>query len=70
MLRKVRSGAEAPPSEAVERNIELRKALNLAFDFESLNRTIFFGQYERIDSFFYGIDLASSGLPHIRIPNP
>lgn len=30
MLRKVRSGAEAPPSEAFERNIELRKALNLA----------------------------------------
>lgn len=30
MLRKVRSGAEAPPSEVVERNIELRKVLNLA----------------------------------------
>lgn len=30
MLRKVRSGAEAPPSEAFERNIDLRKALNLA----------------------------------------
>src|ERR1700712_3908667 len=30
MLRKVRSGAEAPPSEAFERNVELRKALNLA----------------------------------------
>lgn len=30
MLRKVRSGAEAPPSEAFERNVDLRKALNLA----------------------------------------
>ncbi|WP_162234056.1 DeoR/GlpR family DNA-binding transcription regulator [Mycolicibacterium goodii] len=30
MLRKVRSGAEAPTSEAFERNIDLRKALNLA----------------------------------------
>ena len=30
MLRKVRSGAEAPPSEAFERNVELRKSLNLA----------------------------------------
>ncbi len=29
MLKKVRSGAEAPPSEAFERNIDLRKALNL-----------------------------------------
>lgn len=30
MLRKVRSGAEAPPSEAFERTIDFRKALNLA----------------------------------------
>ncbi len=30
MLRKVRSGAEAPPSEAFERNIDVRKAVNLA----------------------------------------
>lgn len=30
MLRKVRSGAEAPPSEAFERNVDLRKSLNLA----------------------------------------
>src|ERR1700710_2298425 len=30
ILRKVRSGAEAPPSEAFERDVELRKALNLA----------------------------------------
>jgi DeoR/GlpR family transcriptional regulator of sugar metabolism len=29
MLRKVRSGAEAPPSEAFERNVDLRRALNL-----------------------------------------
>ncbi len=41
----------------------LRKALNYAFDFEELNRTIFFGQYRRIDSYFYGSELASSGLP-------
>ena len=30
MLRKVRSGAEAPPSEVSERNIDLRRMLNLA----------------------------------------
>lgn len=41
----------------------VRKALNLAFDFETLNRTIFFDQYERISSFFHGYPLASSGLP-------
>jgi len=41
----------------------VRRALNLAFDFEELNRTIFYGQYERIDSFFYGIPLRWQGLP-------
>ena len=41
----------------------VRRALNLAFDYEAINRTIFFGQYERISSFFHGTELASSGLP-------
>jgi microcin C transport system substrate-binding protein len=41
----------------------VRRALNYCFDFEELNRTIFYGQYERIDSFFYGTELASKGLP-------
>lgn len=41
----------------------VRRAFNLAFDFEELNRTIFYGQYERIDSFFHGIPLAWEGLP-------
>lgn len=41
----------------------VRQALNLAFDFESLNRTIFFNQYKRIDSYFAGTELASTGLP-------
>jgi microcin C transport system substrate-binding protein len=41
----------------------LRRAFNLAFSFEEINRTLFFGQYERIDSFFEGTELASEGLP-------
>ena len=41
----------------------VREALNYAFDFEELNRTIFYMQYSRINSFFYGSELASSGLP-------
>ncbi|WP_099867097.1 extracellular solute-binding protein [Pararhizobium haloflavum] len=41
----------------------VRQALNYAFDFEELNRTIFYGAYERIDSYFYGTELASDGLP-------
>jgi microcin C transport system substrate-binding protein len=41
----------------------VRMALNYAFDFEQLKDTIFFGQYERNNSFFAGTELASSGLP-------
>ncbi len=45
------------------KDVRVRKALNYAFDFESLNKTLFYGQYERINSYFYGTPLASSGLP-------
>lgn len=44
----------------------VRRALNMAFDFETLNETIFFGQYERVDSFFYGTPLAHEGAPEGR----
>jgi ABC-type transport system substrate-binding protein len=44
----------------------VRRRFNYAFDFEEMNRTIFFGQYERIDSFFYGIPLRWEGLPEGR----
>jgi microcin C transport system substrate-binding protein len=41
----------------------VRRAFNLAFDFEEMNKQIFFGQYRRIASYFEGTELASSGLP-------
>ena len=41
----------------------VRRAFNFAFDFEEMNRTIFFGKYTRIDSYFAGSELASTGLP-------
>src|SRR5713226_7366949 len=41
----------------------LRRAFNFAYDFEEMNKQIFFGQYTRINSYFYGTELASSGLP-------
>jgi len=44
----------------------VRAALNYAFDFEELNRTIAFSAYKRVDSFFWGTELASSGLPEGR----
>jgi microcin C transport system substrate-binding protein len=45
---------------------KVRRALNLAFDFEEMNKQIFFGQYKRISSYFDGTELASSGLPQGR----
>ncbi len=41
----------------------VRRAFNYAFDFEEANKQLFFGQYERISSYFHGTELASSGLP-------
>ncbi|WP_445502289.1 extracellular solute-binding protein [Microvirga sp. G4-2] len=41
----------------------VRRAFNLAFPFEELNRTVFYGLYERVGSYFHGLELASSGLP-------
>lgn len=42
----------------------VRRALNYAFDFEEMNKQIFFGQYKRISSYFDGIEeLMATGLP-------
>lgn len=44
----------------------VRRALNYALDFEGMNHTLFFGQYTRVNSYFSGTELASSGLPEGR----
>jgi len=41
----------------------VRLAFNYAFDFEEMNKQIFFGQYKRIASYFQGTELAATGLP-------
>ena len=41
----------------------VRLAFNYAFDFQEMNKQIFYGQYTRIASYFQGTDLAASGLP-------
>jgi microcin C transport system substrate-binding protein len=41
----------------------VRRAFDLVFDFEEMNRQLFFGQYHRTASYFEGTELASSGLP-------
>lgn len=42
---------------------KVRRALNYAFDYEELSNTLFFNQYQRIDSYFFGLPFKSSGLP-------
>jgi microcin C transport system substrate-binding protein len=41
----------------------VRRAFNLVFDFEEMNKQMFFGQYHRVRSYFEGTELASSGRP-------
>jgi microcin C transport system substrate-binding protein len=41
----------------------LRRAFNFAFDFEEMNRQLFYGLYKRSNSYFAGTELASSGVP-------
>lgn len=42
---------------------KVREALAKAFDFESMNKNLFFNSYTRSKSFFSNSDMASSGLP-------
>jgi microcin C transport system substrate-binding protein len=44
-------------------DIRVRKALNLAYDFEWANKQLFYGAYTRTQSYFSNSELASSGLP-------
>ncbi|CDX16845.1 putative oligopeptide transporter subunit; periplasmic-binding component of ABC superfamily transporter [Mesorhizobium plurifarium] len=41
----------------------VREALTLPFDFETMNRTLFYNSNTRTHSYFQGTELASSGLP-------
>lgn len=45
------------------KDARVREAFNLAFDFEWANKTLFYGQYVRTDSYFANSELASSGIP-------
>ncbi len=48
------------------RDQRVREALNYAFDFEDLNRNLAYNAYQRVDSYFWGTELASSKLPEGR----
>jgi microcin C transport system substrate-binding protein len=44
----------------------VRRAFNLAMNYEEMNKALFFGLYKRIDSYYFGSELAASGLPEGR----
>lgn len=48
---------------SVFQNRALREALAYAFDFEWTNRTLFYDQYDRTESYFSNSELASRGAP-------
>lgn len=41
----------------------VRKAFNLAFNFEAINKSLFYGMYVRVGSFFDNSELKATGLP-------
>ncbi|MFM0470736.1 extracellular solute-binding protein [Paraburkholderia strydomiana] len=45
------------------RDVRVRQALDLALDFQWLNRQLFFDQYKRTGSFFANTDLQATGKP-------
>ena len=45
------------------RDVRVRQALDLALDFQWLNRQLFYNQYQRIYSYFTNSDLAARGMP-------
>jgi microcin C transport system substrate-binding protein len=44
-------------------DVRVRHALDLALDFQWLDRQLFFNQYQRTDSFFVNTDLQATGMP-------
>ena len=44
-------------------DIRFRQALSFAYDFEWLNKAMFYGEYQRLNSFFSNSELASRGRP-------
>jgi microcin C transport system substrate-binding protein len=45
------------------KDIRVRKAMNLMFNFEWMNKNLFFGQYKRTSSYFEKTDAQSAGIP-------
>jgi len=48
---------------AVFKDVRVRHALAMVFDFEWANANLFYGSYTRTNSYFSNSDLASGGIP-------
>lgn len=48
---------------AAFKDIRVRRAMNLALDFEDANKKLFYDQYIRVGSYFDNSDFAAKGLP-------
>jgi microcin C transport system substrate-binding protein len=44
-------------------NVRVREAINLLYDFESVQRTLLFGEYKRVKSWFPNSEFGASGAP-------
>ncbi|MEY2618797.1 MAG: hypothetical protein RL522_1799 [Pseudomonadota bacterium] len=44
-------------------DVRVRKAIGLAFDFEWMNRQLFYGLYKRVDGYFPNSEFHAQGLP-------
>ena len=54
-------------------DIKVRQALTYAYDYEWLNKALFYGHYDRIQSYFYNSELAATGTPsanELKLLNP
>ena len=49
--------------KALFRDVRVREALGYLFDFDWVNRNLYFGVLQRSDSYFAGSDLSSRGRP-------
>jgi microcin C transport system substrate-binding protein len=45
------------------KDVRFRRAFNYVYDFEEMNKQLFYDRYKRVGSYFQGIELASEGLP-------
>ncbi|MEL6947530.1 MAG: extracellular solute-binding protein [Pseudomonadota bacterium] len=48
------------------KDVRVRKALNLAYNFEQMNEDLFFKQYSRIATYFGGTVMSATGMPEGR----